>query len=69
MSRISKKPLIVPDNIKFSLINNKISFTGKHGELSYDIDESITLKVEKNIIFISTHKKKNNANNTKGSLH
>ena len=61
MSRISKKPLIVPDNIKFSLINNKISFTGKHGELSYDIDESITLKVEKNIIFISTHKKKNNA--------
>jgi len=61
MSRISKKPLIVPENIKFKFINNKISFIGKHGELSYIIDQSIILKVEKNIIFISTNKKKNNA--------
>jgi large subunit ribosomal protein L6 len=61
MSRISKKPLIVPENIKFKLLNNKISFEGKHGELSYTIDESIKLKVDKNTIFISTIKKKNNA--------
>jgi large subunit ribosomal protein L6 len=61
MSRISKKPLIVPKNIKFKLLNNKISFIGKHGELSYIIDQSIDLNIEKNIIFISTNKKKNNA--------
>jgi len=61
MSRISKKPLIVPENIKFKLLNNKISFEGKHGELSYTIDQSIKLKVDKNTIFISTIKKKNNA--------
>jgi len=61
MSRISKKPLIVPENIKFTFLNNKISFIGKHGELSYIIDKSINLKIEKNIIFISTNKKKNNA--------
>jgi len=61
MSRISKKPLIIPNNIKFTLLNNKISFIGKHGELSYIIDDSINLKIEKNIIFISTLKKKNNA--------
>jgi large subunit ribosomal protein L6 len=61
MSRISKKPLIVPENIKFKLLDNKISFAGKHGELSYIIDQSIKLKIEKNIIFISTIKKKNNA--------
>lgn len=58
MSRISKKPLIVPENIKFTFLNKKISFIGKHGELSYVIDESINLKIENNIIFISTKKKK-----------
>ena len=61
MSRIAKKPLIVPENIKFTLSNNKISFVGKHGELSYIIDESIDLKIQDNVIFISTCKKKNNA--------
>jgi len=61
MSRISKKPLIVPKNIKFKLLENKISFIGKHGELSYTIDKSINLNIEQNTIFISTSKKKNNA--------
>jgi len=61
MSRISKKPLIIPENIKFRLLNNNISFAGKHGELSYNIDQSIDLKVEKNIIFVSSSKRKNNA--------
>ena len=61
MSRMSKKPLIVPENIKFKLSNNEISFVGKHGELSYVIDQSIDLKVKDNTIFISSMKKKNNA--------
>jgi len=61
MSRLSKRPLIVPENIKFSLLNSKISFIGKHGELSYVVDESINLKIEENVIFISSMKKKNNA--------
>jgi len=61
MSRISKKPLIVPDNIKFKLLNNSISFKGKHGELTYNVDQSVNLKVENNTIFISSCKKKNNA--------
>jgi ribosomal protein L6P/L9E len=58
MSRISKKPLIIPDNIKFKLLDNKISFEGKHGELSYILDESINLKIEKNVIFLSSYKKR-----------
>jgi large subunit ribosomal protein L6 len=61
MSRISKKPLIVPENVKFKFANNKISFTGKYGELSYDIDKSVNLNIEKNSISISTNRKKNNA--------
>lgn len=61
MSRISKKPLIIPDNVKFNLSHNKISFEGKHGELSYNVDQSVDLKIEKNTIFISTCKKRNNA--------
>jgi len=58
MSRISKKPLIVPENIKFSFFDKKISFIGKHGELSYVVDESINIKIEKNVISFSTEKKK-----------
>lgn len=61
MSRISKKPLTIPVNIKFKLLENKISFIGKHGELSYVVDKSIDINVEKNTISISTSKKKNNA--------
>lgn len=62
MSRIAKKPLIIPDNIKYNFINNKIiSFIGKNGELSYIIDNSINLKILNNTIFISSKKKKNNA--------
>jgi len=61
MSRISKKPLIIPEDIKFNLSNKTISFEGKHGELSYNIDPSVNLRIENNTIFISTEKKKNNA--------
>jgi len=61
MSRMSKKPVIVPENIKFKLSNNEISFVGKHGELSYVIDQSIDLNIKDNTIFISSMKKKNNA--------
>ena len=43
------------------LVENKISFIGKHGELSYTVDKSIKLNIEENTIFISTSKKKNNA--------
>jgi large subunit ribosomal protein L6 len=58
---MSKKPVIVPENIKFKLSNNEISFVGKHGELSYVIDQSIDLNIKDNTIFISSMKKKNNA--------
>jgi len=61
MSRIAKKPLLIPQNIKFSINKKKISFTGKHGELSYTIDNSIELDINNNIISILSKKKKNNA--------
>ena len=61
MSRISKKPLVVPSGIKFKLVNQKISFIGKHGELSYIIDNSVNVRIDKNVVSISTEKKKNNA--------
>jgi len=61
MSRISRKPLIIPDNVKFNFSNNKISFMGKHGELSYNVDKSINLNIENNTISISSNRKKNNA--------
>ena len=50
MSRIAKKPLSIPMHIKFDVNENKISFSGRHGELSYEVDPSIKFKVENNFI-------------------
>lgn len=61
MSRIAKKPLSIPMHIKFDVNENKISFSGRHGELSYEVDPSIKFKVENNFISISSKIKKNSA--------
>lgn len=44
MSRIGKKEIIVPKNIKTNIKNSKISISGKKGELTYSISDLI--KVE-----------------------
>lgn len=61
MSRISKKPLIIPNNVNFNYENDEITFTGKHGYIKHIIDKSIEIKIENNNLFFSTSKKRNNA--------
>ncbi|MEN2998415.1 MAG: 50S ribosomal protein L6 [Brevinematia bacterium] len=51
MSRIGKKPVVIPDGVNVSLENGVITVKGKLGELKLNIHPIINVKIEdKNII-------------------
>lgn len=53
MSRIGKKPIIIPDGVEVKLNKDSVSVKGKLGELSQKIDKnSVKLKVDGNILTI-----------------
>ncbi|WMY97721.1 MAG: 50S ribosomal protein L6 [Arsenophonus sp.] len=51
MSRLSKIPIKVPDNVQIKLEQSKISIIGKKGTLNYTLHKSIKIKYEKNKLF------------------
>nr|ATJ02888.1 50S ribosomal protein L6 [Porphyridium purpureum] len=52
MSRIGKKPVIVPDKVEVKLKENNLSCKGPKGELSYTVPDEISVKVNDNVIQI-----------------
>lgn len=46
MSRIGKQPVLIPDGVDVALENHHVRVKGPKGELSRDIHESLTIKVE-----------------------
>nr|WGH12795.1 ribosomal protein L6 [Echinothamnion sp.] len=50
MSRIGKKEIIIPSNIKISINESKILVQGCKGELSYNISKLIKIETTKNTI-------------------
>nr|WGH12992.1 ribosomal protein L6 [Echinothamnion sp.] len=50
MSRIGKKEIIIPNNVKVILNESEILVRGIKGELSYKISTLIAIKITKNII-------------------
>jgi len=53
-SRIGKKPIPLPKGVDFKLNGRKVSVKGAKGELSRDLPEGITVKVEDGEIVIET---------------
>lgn len=53
MSRIGKKPIIIPDNVKINFEGNKVVVTGPKGSLYFSLPESINCNVENNKLTIS----------------
>lgn len=53
MSRIGKKPIVVPDKVQIKIENNVLTAKGPKGELSVDIPENIEYKFEEGIIEFS----------------
>src|SRR5574344_1286784 len=53
MSRIGRKPVIIPAGVNVSIKDNTIQVKGPKGELSYTYNEDMTVKVENNEILVS----------------
>lgn len=50
MSRIGKKPVIIPDKVDVNLKDNTLNCKGPKGELSYKIPDIISVQINDNII-------------------
>jgi large subunit ribosomal protein L6 len=53
MSRIGKQPIDIPQNVAVTVDGLKVSAKGPLGELSVELFEGITAKVEDNILYIT----------------
>jgi large subunit ribosomal protein L6 len=53
VSRIGKKPIVIPQNVKVKFENDVLSAKGPKGELTVKIPNGIELKIEDNVINLS----------------
>jgi large subunit ribosomal protein L6 len=53
MSRVGKKPILIPENVEVKIKNSKILVKGPKGELSQEIRPEIRLEIKNNQILIS----------------
>lgn len=53
MSRIGKKPIVIPSNVKVNFEDNKVIVTGPKGSLSFHLPKSINYKVDGNQLTFS----------------
>jgi large subunit ribosomal protein L6 len=53
MSRIGNAPVTIPEGVEISHTNGVVTVKGKKGELSQEIDEAISMKIEDNTITFS----------------
>ena len=51
MSRIGKKPIVVPAGVEVKLENNLVTVKGPKGQLETTISENIIVKQENNNLF------------------
>jgi large subunit ribosomal protein L6 len=53
MSRVGKKPIIVPAGVEVSIENNNVTVKGPKGALSRQINEVVTIEQKENEIIVS----------------
>jgi large subunit ribosomal protein L6 len=52
MSRVAKSPISILDGVNVELVDNVVNVKGKLGELSFELPESISIKIEDSIISV-----------------
>ncbi|MFA5878386.1 MAG: 50S ribosomal protein L6 [Candidatus Staskawiczbacteria bacterium] len=57
MSRIGKKPIIVPENVKIDIVDGEIKVSGPLGNLAQRIDRQISLEIKDGQILVTPVKK------------
>lgn len=53
MSRIGNAPITVPEGVEIAQANGIVTVKGKKGELSQEVDEAISMKIEENVVSFS----------------
>lgn len=54
MSRLAKKPIIIPEKVKVEIGNSRVDVSGPLGKLFVQVNPKINLKMESSSIFVST---------------
>jgi large subunit ribosomal protein L6 len=54
MSRIGKKPVTIPDGVKVSLADNKITISGPKGSLDLDLRPEVSVEHSDNKLTIAS---------------
>jgi large subunit ribosomal protein L6 len=52
MSRIGKKPILIPDKVKLSLADNLITVQGEKGKLTRSLHSSVELRIEGGVVTV-----------------
>ena len=52
MSRIGKKPILIPDKVKLSLAGSQITVQGEKGKLTHSLHPSVELRIEGGVVTI-----------------
>lgn len=55
MSRIGKKPVVVPNGVEVKISGDQVSVKGAKGELSERIHSSVTVKQDDNVVTVETN--------------
>jgi large subunit ribosomal protein L6 len=53
MSRVGKKPIVIPEGVTVTLNNNTVTVKGPKGELTRTFHSDITISVEENVVTIT----------------
>jgi large subunit ribosomal protein L6 len=53
MSRVGKKPIVLPEGVKVNILREKIEFEGKKGKLTSPLYEGISARVENNSLLLT----------------
>jgi len=53
MSRIGKKPILIPEGVEVKISGNKINARGPKGELSFEAPKEIKIELKDNKVFVS----------------
>ena len=53
MSRIGKKPILIPDGVTVTIQGSKVSAKGTQGQLHYELPQGITGKIDKGQVVLA----------------
>ncbi|MDO8435767.1 MAG: 50S ribosomal protein L6 [bacterium] len=60
MSRIGKKPILIPESVDVKIEDGKVVVNGPKGELSVDVRPEVKVELKEDKIFVSTGKEQKN---------